>query len=357
MLSVDVVRKETRRPKLVEYAASVGVTVNLGENTQLIKENIMAAIKSPAKPVAKPAAAPAKAPPPKAAAPAPKAPPPKSAAPAPKAPPPKAAPAAPAKAASAPAKAPAAAPAPAPKAAPAAPAGVSVKDFEETKAAILETFEKMGERITALENAVQTLGAQAGATFADDGVPVLDLDGADFQQLCNWAYQMNIDYSQVDEDSLRAYFKQQREAGEEFIFERELPPGGAPLPGDATSEAEVEPVQVTEDEVNKMNWAQLTELSDRLGVDYSDIKKPPQPKVLRGRIINALSGAGAEEAAAFEAGQAVLVVYDGNKYPATFVEYTGEEENGVPVATIEWPQPDDDGNQQVPVTVDMLESA
>jgi hypothetical protein len=258
---------------------------------------------APAKPPAKPSAPPAK---PAPAAPKPPAPPAKSAAPTPPAKPTPAAvkPAAP----------------PTPKAAPAA-AGVSAADFEEFQKLVEATLTTMDRRLTQLE--LVASGYSAFVDFDENGNMVMDLDKADRPTLRNWVYQFGLGNHDLPTEKLRKVLKDHRAAGKEFVVVQE---------GQAPAETTAEPAASEEGEggideaaINAMNWAQLVELCKEHNIPYADIK-PPNPKLLRARVIEA-AAAQSEEAPAAEADLFDSMADD------TIVEVTDPEDGSTFYAT------------------------
>ena len=314
---------------------------------------------APAKPAApapkaapqKPAAAPQK---PAVAAPA---------KPAPKAPVAAAAPSKPV-AASAPAKA--APPKPGPQKPASAPAAAPQKAAPDNEAVfkeIMTTFEAVNARLTALEVATARLSSYAfpATTLDDDGSIVLDIENAETQDLANWFYQMGYSTEGLTTEGMRKHMLDMRAAGQPFEFVNEIPEGGAPFEGsdeEAAAEPEAEEtIEVSEEDLAKMNWSALTELAGRLGVDFSDIAKPPQPKVLRGRLTEAMAAGGSEAPEAdengFYEGAPILVTFEGEGYPATFVGYSDTEGEIV----VEWPEADAEGNTRVSIDASIVSLA
>ncbi len=255
------------------------------------------------------AIAPPKSPAPKAA--------PKAVAPAPKAkaaPPPAAKPAAPkaaapaAKPAAKPvAAAPAKAAAPAAKAAPPAAAGgsVSKKDFDEFVEAAAQEMGAMKEQIKYLT--AKGTGYEGYVTIGDDYVPELNIDKSTPQEiLSEWCWLFGYNHEGTQAQLIDRLTKEKQKPG--FKGFKQVNTG--PMPGsEAAAEAaseeapaeEEEAAGISEEDINGMNWQQLVDLITENGADipYKDISKPPQPKVLRKRVIEALAAA-AEEAPAEE---------------------------------------------------------
>jgi hypothetical protein len=302
---------ETRRAVLTTWAKQLGVTETDNKSIAKLKEEItMASIKAPARPgtaaPVKPAAAPAK------PGPAPAKP---------------AAAAAPAKPAAAPAK-PAGAPTPAakPAAAPvkaatngvtgpakpampaaakpaAAPAGeyATKADFEAFKkeffswqATAIATLTEQNKRIVTMELIMAGYGEHV--TLDEDGGVSLDLDNAPAETIRDWAYQFNACEHTGDVEAIRAHLKGMRT---KKGFTGWVPVNDLPRPDAeeaAVEAAEPEEEEITEESINAMNGTALAELANRLGLD-----KTGTPKVLRNRILAALTEPAAEEPAAEEA--------------------------------------------------------
>ena len=236
----------------------------------------------------------------------------------------------------------AAAPAPA-KAAPPAPAakaaaeGVSKTDFEAYKKevsaqqeATIEALEAQNSRIRRLE---LTLGGYGDHVDTDaDGNIVLLFDQADEETLRDWAHQFNACDFNADPEAIREHLRgmESKKGFAGWIIQQELPRPGGEAVGAAPEEA-AEEVQITEEDIAKMNGTQLAELADQYGLDRTD---KPTPKVLRNRILEALTAPEAEaEAAAVEEtpgdapelaeGTELIVTHpsEGTTHAATFVGY------------------------------------
>lgn len=341
-VTIEKIKRETRRPMLVKMAAAFNIAVEPTDSVPLLKEKLTMAIAPPRAPSApKAPAAPAapKAPPaaPKAAAPsAPKAPAaaPKAAAPAapPKAGPPKAPAAAP-KAAAAPAAAPAAGGVP-----PAVAAAIkkAIDDVVAQFTAFSGELEQTLLRIDARLNRAELTGAgypAAGVDFlviTDEGAVMINFEGITDDAtaaLCEAFGQADL-----------AALKKVQKAKD---FQGWLPPSmlAAPAAEEAPAEeaaAEGEGV-LTDADIDKANWTQLVEWAGALGVDISAIKGE-QPKVLRPRLKKALAEAMAAQAA--EGGEApaeeggeltegteINVTIEGALYPATFVRASETDGN------------------------------
>lgn len=248
----------------------------------------MAAVKAvPAKPAApskpappkpgapKPPAKPAAAAPPKPAVPAkPGAPKPPPLKPAAAATPPKPGPAKPA----APSKP--GAPAKPPTAAAAAPKGefVTKKEFE----AMVDTCESLHARLTVIE--LSLAGYGPNVDMAADGTISLNYEKATEDDLRDWAWQFGVGDPNDEPATIKAALQKAEKAKgfEGWVIVNELPRPGA----EETEEAPAEEVSYTPEQINAMNPAELKELATSLELDLSD---KPTPKVLRTRIIEALT--------------------------------------------------------------------
>lgn len=187
-------------------------------------------------------------------------------------------------------------------------------------------------RLTVLETAAAGYGkfVSVGA----DGAIVFDLENADHETIRDWAYQLNACDWDADPEEIRAFLIATRDAKDfqGFTVVNELPRPGA---GEAAPAGEQ---QITEEDIAKMNGTQLAELADQIGLDRSD---KPSPKVLRNRILEALSGQaeGGEEATGqaeepategdqpqLVEGETVLnVTYENEIHEVVFGGYNGEE--------------------------------
>ena len=347
VISEEQIDKETRRAVLTGYAKQLGIYEQLlpTDNIGQIKSKIMAVVV----PV-RPPTAPAKpAPRPIVPAPAPKA---------------VAAPAAPIKAApaSAPKAAPAPIKAPAPKAAPAAKASPPAAEHYVTKTAfeafqkelegfatgVQEALEAVSAENQALKTKLAAIEAVLGNQFVstdENGQVVLDIENADENSLRDWAHQYNVcDHTAAHEDIRNALMAHATAPGFTIWAQVNSLPRPAGETTAAPEAAEEEEQTITADDVNKMNWDALTQLCDQAGISYADISSPKQPKVLRNRIIEALSQAEAGEEApaesngAIEPGTVVTFENEGTQYTAQFVgldadgDYVVQLEDGQQVA-------------------------
>lgn len=341
MISVEAVNNETRKPMLVKYAKELGVEVLASDLVPQLKEKITMALAATKPAPAKPA--PAK---------------PAPAKPAPAKPAVAAKPAAPAKPAAAKPAAPTkptvpakpGAPAAAKPAAPSAPAKPGTNGG--TAYVPLAAFDAFKQEVTAWMEGVagfaQSIGARLNTlengpfTVVDEeGNLVLQIEEADEKTLREWSWVFGVGDCTADGETLRAAFLAQRasKTHKGFTKVRELP---IVLDGEAPVAEEGE-VEITEEMLDGMNWTQLTELCDQVGIEYADLATPTQkPKALRGRIKNAMAAQAAAEAgegeaaeeggAEVEAGAPILVTVEGQQYEATFV---GVSEDGSEV-TVAW---------------------
>jgi hypothetical protein len=350
------IQKETRRAVLTGYAKKLGIGAQLQPKDTIgtIKGKIMAVIapvRTQAKPAPKPPAAPAKA-----------APPPVKAAPAKLAPPvtPKAAPA-PAKAA--PTK-------PAPVAAAPVKAPLAAESYV-TKAEFAEFAEQVQGAIEAISAAVSRLDVIASGfdprfvTTDEGGAIVLNIAEADEETLRDWSYQFAIGDHTGDVETLRKAFTKSRAAkgftGWEVKNDLPRPVATAESMGNLEPEPEAEAAaeegeeEISLEQIESMNWDALTTLANNMGLDYKDLGKTPQPKVLRGRIITVLTEANAEAPAEetgnghLEAGTSVMFENEGTTYSGHFVGL--DDDNDAIVGDID---PPIEGQEQVAIPMDML---
>jgi hypothetical protein len=194
----------------------------------------------------------------------------------------------------------------------------------------------------------------------EKGEQHLDLEGADRKALRNWAWQFGYDESVVTlpTESIRNVLVQDRGSKPypAFTVVRDgFAPEEAEEPVEQEAGGEEEEELIDEETIQKMNWSQLTELAERIGLEYGDVKN--QPKVLRSRILTALAEqqeggeeeapaeeGGEEEGVTLEDGMAVIVTSDGQEYPATFRSFDADGD-----AVIEWADGD-----QVAVNPELL---
>lgn len=362
-LSTAALDIETRRPILVAWAQKLGIATE-GETVVSLKHLLLLAVtkeektmatSKPTKPVvaapksstpAKPAAAPAKpaTPPPAPAKPPAPAPAKPGAAPAkPAAPPPPPA----AKSAPAPAAAPAKPSAPAkPGAAPAKPEAPKHDESAEARvkeliaAGIEKAMSPVMTRLIALEETVKALDARVksldtliasaaygeGATMGEDGKVVLDIENAGRQQLLDWFHMFGYELPEgAGTEDMRAGLLALRAEPDFAGFDvvNDLGEGEhAPDPGETGGAAPA----FTAEDVTKANWSRLVEMAGALGVDHTDIAKPPQPKVLRQRVLTALENLAApadesapEGDAGFTEGEAVWVSNGDETFEGVYV--------------------------------------
>jgi hypothetical protein len=166
----------------------------------------------------------------------------------------------------------------------------------------------------------------------------LDLENADEEALRLWSYWFNVgDMYAADPEEIRAAFTEAR-AADDFAGWVAVNEGPLPPQEEGAEQQEGEEVELSLEDIKKMNFSQLKDLGVALGMDMSDLK-PTDVKVARERIIAAAEkqaaaeggseATGGEEATGLVEGTRVGFTYEGNSYEGVFqgVE-AGEEEDG-----------------------------
>lgn len=261
--------------------------------------------------------------------------------------------------------APKAAAAPPPATKQAAPAGgVTKADLDAYKKEVGATLQQMTQameafasRLDGFELALQGLGPFVSTDEA--GNIVLDIDNADEESLRNWAWMFGTCDHNADAEAIRSAFskavKAKNFSGWQQVQALPRPEGEAAAEEsaeEAAEEAEEEEQVITIEQINKMNWSELTPVAQELGIDFSAIK-PQNPKILRGLVIEALQALQAEasdegEAESeegglpFEPGTTVNVTIDEDVYEGVF---SGIDETDPSAYVIDF---GDDNVQSVP---------
>jgi hypothetical protein len=228
--------------------------------------------------------------------------------------------------------------------------------FEAFKAEVAETFQGIAAALESHEKRLNehdlTLsGFGAFVSLDEEGRLTLDIEHANEETLRDWAWQFDLCDCNADVEGIRQAFIDAR-AAEGFVEWEQKNDLPRPAAGDvaaAPAADEVAPVTEADDDeaelsveqIQKMNWTDLVGLADNAGIGISDLKKgAPQPKVLRTRIIEALTAAqaaveegGAPEAEATETsaegevpvGAILTYSYEGQEGQGAFV---GEDADG-----------------------------
>lgn len=232
-------------------------------------------------------------------------------------------------------------PAAAPAAKP-APASVSKADYDKLVAEFAEFQKGVTEYLGTVEQRLSHLelaGLGPHVSLDENGAFVLDLDNADEDTIRNWAYQFNVCDWNADAESIRATLKKTRSAKnfQGWVAVNALPRPAAEgeAPAEAAPADDGEGQTVTEEDIAKMNWTELADLAGQVGIDYSDIQKPQQPKVLRQRVLEYMKAnmvaseeeptAPADDDGGTPIGTPIVVTgEDGTQYSGTFQGVDGD---------------------------------
>jgi hypothetical protein len=186
-------------------------------------------------------------------------------------------------------------------------------------------------------------------TMSEEGKFILDLENAPRDIVRTWCFQYGFPYDGETEELREAMISARDSSDFEGFFVQQdgEPPEeeGVPEAAEEEEEEEVEEEEeqeITSEEIMAMNWSQLKEIAGEIELEFADISRPPQPKVLRNRIIEALSGEEEEEEVEeveeeatpadddgeagleLSEGDSISISHEGETYDGIFVQFDSD---------------------------------